>query len=51
VLRHFLPLNLLRIYDRVGMFALMALVFLGGGLLGRLIYPVIGIFNVILFRL
>jgi hypothetical protein len=27
---------------------LMALVFLGGGLLGRLIYPVIGIFDAVL---
>jgi Zn-dependent protease len=45
VLRHFLPANLLRIYDTAGIFMLMALVFLGGGLLGRLIYPVIGIFD------
>jgi len=48
VLRHFLPTNLLRIYDTAGMFMLMALVFLGGGLLGRLIYPVIGIFDAVL---
>jgi Zn-dependent protease len=48
VLRHFLSPEVLRIYDTVGMFALMALVFLGGGLLGRLIFPVIGIFNYIL---
>jgi hypothetical protein len=33
------------------MFALMALVFLGGGILGRLIFPVIGIFNSILLRI
>jgi hypothetical protein len=32
------------------MFALMALVFLGGGLLGRLIFPVVGVFNYILLR-
>jgi len=50
VLRHFLPANLLRIYDTVGMFALMALVFLGGGLLGKLIFPVINVFNYILLR-
>jgi Zn-dependent protease len=50
VLRHFLSANVLRVYDTVGMFALMALVFLGGGLLGRLIFPVIGIFNYILLR-
>jgi Zn-dependent protease len=51
VLRHFLPANALRIYDAVGMFALMALVFLGGGLLGKLIFPVVGIFNSILLRI
>src|SRR6202162_3112601 len=50
VLRHFLSPGVLRIYDTVGVFALMALVFLGGGLLGRLIFPVIGIFNSILLR-
>ena len=29
----------------------MALVFLGGGLLGRLIFPVLGVFNYILLRI
>jgi len=51
VLRHFLPPNALRIYDTLGMFALMALVFLGGGLLGKLIFPVIGVFDYILLRI
>src|SRR3984957_18947521 len=51
VLRHFLSPQVLRIYDTVGMFALMALVFLGGGLLRRLIFPVVGIFNSILLRI
>jgi Zn-dependent protease len=51
VLRHFLPPNALRVYDTVGMFALMALVFLGGGLLGKLIFPVIGVFDYILLRI
>jgi Zn-dependent protease len=51
VLRHFLPANALRVYDTVGMFALMALVFLGGGLLGKLIFPVVGVFNYILLRI
>jgi Zn-dependent protease len=51
VLRHFLPPGALRVYDTLGMFALMALVFLGGGLLGRLIFPVIGICNSILLRI
>ena len=48
VLRHFLPPTALRVYDTIGIFGLMALVFLGGGLIGRLIYPVIGIFNAVL---
>jgi Zn-dependent protease len=51
VLRHFLSASALRVYDTIGIFALMALVFLGGGLLGRLIFPVIGIFNDILLRI
>ena len=51
VLRHFLSDSVLRIYDTVGIFGLMALVYLGGGLLARLIYPVIGFFDSILMRL
>jgi Zn-dependent protease len=51
VLRHFLPPNALRVYDTLGMFALMGLVFLGGGLLGKLIFPVVGVFNYILLRI
>jgi Zn-dependent protease len=51
VLRHFLPPNVLRVYDTLGMFALMALEFLGGGLLGKLIFPVVGVFNYILLRI
>lgn len=50
VLRHFLSGNALRVYDTLGIFLLMALVFLGGGLLGRLIFPVLGLFNSILLR-
>jgi Zn-dependent protease len=48
VLRHFLPTGALRVYDTVGMFGLIALIVFGGGLLARLIDPVIGIFNYIL---
>src|SRR5229473_5862173 len=40
VLRHFLSDSLLRIYDTVGIFGLMALVYLGSGLLWSLIRPV-----------
>jgi Zn-dependent protease len=51
VLRHFLPPNALRIYDTMGIFALMALVFLAPGLLSRVISPVIDIFNYLLLRI
>jgi Zn-dependent protease len=39
VLRHFLSDPVRVIYDRIGIFALLALVYLGGGLLGGLIRP------------
>src|SRR5271157_3063931 len=39
VLRHFLPDSARIVYDRVGIFALLALVYLGGGLLSSLIRP------------
>lgn len=39
VLRHFLSEPVRRIYDRIGIFALLALVYLGGGLLSGLIRP------------
>jgi Zn-dependent protease len=48
VLRHFLPEPVLRVYDTVGMVGLFLLVFFGGGLLVRLIYPVIELFKSIL---
>ena len=51
VLRHFLPANALRVYDTLGIFALMALVFLAPGLLSRLISPVINIFDYLLLRI
>jgi len=40
VLRHFLPDSVRMVYDRLGFFALLALVYLGGGLLWSLIRPV-----------
>jgi Zn-dependent protease len=40
VLRHFLSDPVRMVYDRIGIFALLALVYLGGGLLWRLIRPV-----------
>ena len=50
VIRHFLSAPVLRVYDTIGVFGLMALVFLGGGLLRRLIFPVLDFFNSILLR-
>jgi Zn-dependent protease len=40
VLRHFLSDPVRMVYDRIGIFALLALVYLGGGLLWSLIRPV-----------
>lgn len=51
VLRHFLPAQAQRAYDMIGWFGLIALVFLGGGILGRLIFPFIDLFNGVLVRL
>ena len=48
VLRHFLPAPMLRTYDTLGWLGLIALVYFGGGLLGRLIYPVLGLFQSVL---
>lgn len=50
VLRHLLPDGIRRAYDAVGWFALLALVYFGGNFLGRLIYPVIDLFNSVLTR-
>src|SRR5438309_5226341 len=48
VLRHLLPAGILRIYDTLGTFGLLLLVFWGGGLLSKLINPAIGAFNYVL---
>lgn len=50
VLRHFLPESVRRVYDAVGWVGLMALVFFGGRFLGRLIYPVLSVFDSVLLR-
>jgi Zn-dependent protease len=50
VLRHFLPEAVRRIYDAAGVFGLLALVYLGGNLLARLISPFLGFFDRILTR-
>jgi Zn-dependent protease len=50
VLRHFLPDSTRRVYDMVGWFGLLALVYFGGGLLGRVLSPVISFFEYIITR-
>jgi Zn-dependent protease len=51
VLRHFLPEAVRRAYDTVGWVGLLVLVYFGGGLLWRLIGPVIDVFNGVLVRI
>jgi Zn-dependent protease len=48
VLRHFLPEPVQMLYDRIGIFALLALVYLGGGLLSGLIRPFVRLYISIL---
>jgi Zn-dependent protease len=50
VLRHFLPASARMVYDRIGFFALLALVYLGGGLLWSLIRPFIDFYRSILVK-
>jgi Zn-dependent protease len=50
VLRHFLSDEVRRVYDTVGMFGLMALVFFGGNFLMALIRPVLLFYISILMR-
>jgi Zn-dependent protease len=51
VVRHLLPAGALRIYDTVGTFGLLLLVFWGGGLLSKLINPVFALFVGLLLRI
>jgi len=51
VLRHFLPEPIRRTYDTIGIFGLLALVYLGGRLLSRLIAPPRSLFDWILTRI
>jgi len=51
VLRHFLSENVRRIYDTVGIFGLMALVFFGGNFLMALIRPVLLFYIAILMSI
>ena len=50
VLRHFLSEPVRRAYDAVGIFGLLALVYLGGNLLFRLISPFLSFYNGLLMR-
>jgi Zn-dependent protease len=50
VLRHFLSDPVRMVYDRIGIFGLIALVYLGGGLLWKLVLPVLGFYLWILGR-
>ena len=51
VLRHFLPAEMLRIYDKVGWMGLLALVYFGGGILQHLLDPFLSVFNYVLYRI
>jgi len=51
VIRHFLPANALRIYDSIGIFGLLALIYLAPGFLRGLLTPVIGIFDRMLWTI
>ena len=48
VIRHLLPEQALRVYDMVGWIGLLALVYLGGGILDRILNPFLFIFQYIL---
>ncbi len=48
VLRHMLSEPVRRIYDQVGIFGLLVLVFFGGRFLAALLFPVVAVFNLVL---
>src|SRR5579871_2044996 len=52
ILRHFLPYNALRIYDRIGMFGMIFIMLIGGGLIFRIfLNPLQATFDTLLFSL
>jgi len=51
VIRHLLPEAALAVYDRVGIWGLVILMFFGGRFLGFLMYPVLAFFDSFLLRL
>jgi Zn-dependent protease len=50
VIRHFLSQGALRVYDNIGIWGLMLLLFFGGRILGFLLYPVLNLFNGFLLK-
>lgn len=51
ILRHFLPFNALQTFDRLGMFSLFLIFFLGGPIVNFALSPALAIFNGILGNL
>ena len=52
ILRHFLPYNALRIYDQIGMFGMIFIMLIGGGLIFRIfLNPLQATFDSLLFSL
>ena len=52
ILRHFLPYNALRIYDKIGMFGMIFIMLIGGGLIFRIfLNPLQATFDSLLFSL
>jgi Zn-dependent protease len=51
VLRHFLPDQFRRAYDTVGWMGLLALIYLAPGFIGRLIWPVVNVFDSVLLSI
>jgi Zn-dependent protease len=45
VIRHFLSQGALRVYDNIGIWGLVILMFFGGSVLGAFMYPVLNFFN------
>jgi Zn-dependent protease len=52
ILRHFLPYSVLKVYDRIGMFGMLAIMLLFGSFIFRIfLIPLQGTFDNLLFRL
>jgi Zn-dependent protease len=50
VLRHFLPEPVRRVYDMIGIFGLLVLVYFGGRFLGAILAPVLGAFDLLILK-